>query len=125
MPWHSLSSGLDDLERRGRWGRAAAQASARPDPPPPAPPAPSPRVQPTATPTPTPTPKRRTTNRRAPAGRVTPARQEPREGVERVVIYLSKEQTAWIRERQIEALWAGKRVSASKLLRDLMDRVMS
>jgi hypothetical protein len=49
----------------------------------------------------------------------------PDDGVERVVIYLSKEQTAWIRERQIEALRAGKRVSTSKLVRDLLDRAMS
>lgn len=73
-----------------------------------------------------PAPGRMATPRRsAPARRRAPARQEPEEGVERVVIYLSKEQTAWIRERQIEALRAGKRISTSKLLRDLMDRVMS
>ena len=117
-----MSSGLDDLERRGRWGRPAASASARSIPPPPALPAPSPPIQPTSTPAPK---RRAATNRRAPARRPAPARQEPEEGVERVVIYLSKEQTAWIRERQIEALRAGKRISTSKLLRDLMDRAMS
>jgi hypothetical protein len=48
---------------------------------------------------------------------------ERRLGV-RVVIYLSPEQTAWIRERQIEGLRAGKRVTTSKLIREIMDRAM-
>jgi hypothetical protein len=72
------------------------------------------------------TPKRRAPSvRKASPRRPSAARQVAEEGVERVVIYLSREQTAWIRERQIDALRAGKRVSTSKLLRDLMDRAMS
>jgi hypothetical protein len=41
-----------------------------------------------------------------------------------VVIYLSPEQTAWIRERQIEGLRAGKRVTTSKLIRELLEQAM-
>jgi hypothetical protein len=50
--------------------------------------------------------------------------ETPAGGVERVVIYLTPEQTAWIRERQIEGLRAGKRVTTSKLVRELLDRAM-
>jgi len=53
-----------------------------------------------------------------------PVPETPAVRVERVVIYLSPEQTAWIRERQIEGLRAGKRVTTSKLVRDLLDRAM-
>ncbi len=41
-----------------------------------------------------------------------------------MVIYLSPRQTAWIRERQIDALRSGKSLSTSKLIRDLMDRAI-
>jgi hypothetical protein len=103
-----MSSGLDELERRGRWGRNAPPAARQPEAAVRAKPAPKPAA------------------RAAKAGSPAP-KPEPGAspgGVERVVIYLSPEQTAWIRERQIEALQAGKRVSTSKLIRELMDRAM-
>jgi hypothetical protein len=104
-----LSSGLDELERRGRWGRQAAAGPSEP--------LPAERAVPKRKPSPTPTagarPKAKVAPEPAPAG------------VERVVVYLSRAQTAWIRERQIEALRAGKRISTSKLIRELMDRAMS
>jgi len=70
-----------------------------------------------------PKPKSKAATIRRPAPKAVP--EATPTGVERVVIYLSPGQTAWIRERQIEALRAGKRVSTSKLIRDLMDRSMS
>jgi hypothetical protein len=106
-----MSSGLDELERRGRWGRS--------DPPTPRPPDPS------APPlSPEPPPKARSKPSQPRRRRPKPAVATSPAGVERVVIYLSPEQTAWIRERQIEALRAGKRVTTSKLIRELMDRAM-
>lgn len=104
-----MSSGLDDLERRGRWSRNV--------PPVPRQPAPRERKKSTSEPRSTAAAARRTAPEAVPA--TAPA------GVERVVLYLSRAQTAWIRERQIEALRAGKRISTSKLIRDLMDRAMS
>lgn len=103
-----MSSGLDELERRGRWGRNAPGASRQPDTADRAQPAPKLKAKAVS------------------ARRSTPkAAADPSSGgVERVVIYLSAEQTAWIRERQIEALGAGKRVTTSKLIRELMDRAM-
>ena len=109
-----MSSGLDDLERRGRWGRNAT-------PPQPRPPQPRP-PQPERTKA-TPKPRSKVAASRRPAGEALP--EAASTGVERVVIYLSPEQTAWIRERQIEALRAGRRISTSKLIRALMDRAMS
>ena len=103
-----MSSGLDELERRGRWGRNTPPAARQPE------------AAERAKPAPKPVPRAVRARRAAP-------KQEPEAapgGVERVVIYLSPEQTAWIRERQIEALRAGKRVSTSKLVRELMDRAM-
>ena len=71
----------------------------------------------------TPEPKSKPATIRRPASKAVPVAAKT--GVERVVIYLSPGQTAWIRERQIEALRAGKRVSTSKLIRELLDRSMS
>lgn len=105
-----MSSGLDELERRGRWGRQDATGTGTP---------PSAERR----------PPRRKPSRTPVAGTARPkakAAPDPAPGgVERVVIYLSRAQTAWIRERQIEALRTGKRVSTSKLIRELMDRAMS
>jgi hypothetical protein len=119
-----MSSGLDELERRGRWGRNAPPAPRPPTPPTSRPPA---RAEPAEAQIKVPTrvpprPKLKT----APAQRAAtkPIPEAPATGVERVVIYLSPEQTAWIRERQIEGLRAGKRVTTSKLVRDLLDRAM-
>ena len=103
-----MSSGLDELERRGRWGRNAPAASRQPDTADRAQPAPKPKAKAV----------------RARRAVLKPAQNAASGGVERVVIYLSPEQTAWIRERQIEALRAGKRVTTSKLIRELMDRAM-
>ena len=104
-----MSSGLDDLERRGRWSRNA--------PPVPRQPARMERRKATSE------PKSKAAAIRRPAPKAVP--EAAPTNVERVVIYLSPGQTAWIRERQIEALRAGKRVSTSKLIRELMDRAMS
>ena len=103
-----MSSGLDELERRGRWGRNAPPAARQPESADHAKPAPKPAA--------------RSVKARRAASKPEP--EAPPGGVERVVIYLSPEQTEWIRERQIEALRAGKRVSTSKLIRELMDRAM-
>jgi hypothetical protein len=114
-----MSSGLDELERRGRWGRTDPPAPPQPDPPaprqpdPPGPPGPA-----------QPSPKTRSMPRQPRRRASKPAPATSAGGVERVVIYLSPAQTAWIRERQIEALRAGKRVTTSKLIRELMDRAM-
>lgn len=106
-----MSSGLDELERRGRWGRAVSPQ------PPPSEPA---KARASAT-----MAKSAPATKRRPKSQPKSQPKPEAEGVERVVVYLSREQTAWIRERQIEALRAGKRVSASRLLRELMDRAMS
>jgi hypothetical protein len=103
-----MSSGLDELERRGRWGRNAPPASRQSDTAERAEAVPKPRAKAVSA--------RRSALKPIPVAG--PA------GVERVVIYLSPDQTAWIRERQIEALKAGKRVTTSKLIRELMDRAM-
>ncbi len=108
-----MSSGLDELERRGRWGRTDPVQQAQPNPPS----APA-RLAPRATPK---------TPPKAPRARPTTPKPLPASapgGVERVVIYLSPEQTAWIRERQIDGLRAGKRITTSKLIRELLDRAM-
>lgn len=105
-----MSSGLDELERRGRWGRQESTGSGNP---------PSAERRPPRR-KPSQTPVVGTARSKAKA-----AADTAPGGVERVVIYLSREQTAWIRERQIEALRTGKRVSTSKLIRELMDRAMS
>ena len=104
-----MSSGLDDLERRGRWSRNALSVPRQPAQMERGKPTPEPKLKPAAI------------RRRAPKA----VPEAAPTGVERVVIYLSPGQTAWIRERQIEALRAGKRVSTSKLIRELMDRAMS
>lgn len=125
-----MSSGLDELERRGRWGRNEPPASRQADPLVASAPKPKPSSKPA------PQDRARAGSRagskaaqvRRPKSQSVPepSSQAPsgHRAVERVVIYLSAEQTAWIRERQIEALRAGKRVTTSKLLRDLMDRAM-
>ncbi|HEY8736604.1 MAG TPA: hypothetical protein VIO62_06120 [Candidatus Dormibacteraeota bacterium] len=41
------------------------------------------------------------------------------------MVYLSPAQTEWIRQQQIDALRKRKRVSASQLIRDLLDRALS
>jgi hypothetical protein len=105
------ADGLDDLERRGRW---SAQPRSQPTPQL-APKAIEPtRVEPTA-----PTkPIRRKSAAKAPT---IPKKSR----VERVVLYLSQAQTEWIREQQIEGLRKRKRVSASQLIRDLIDKALS
>jgi len=103
-----MSSGLDELERRGRWGRNAPPASRQPDSAERAKPAPKPARKAV----------------RARRSTLKPASDAAQGGVERVVICLSPDQTAWIRDRQIDALKAGKRVTTSKLIRELMDRAM-
>lgn len=112
-----MSSGLDDLERRGRWGRPGSPdkaAGTGPSPPPPA----------RAAAAPAPSGQRRSA-RKSKAVEVTSEPSSPTEGVERVVVYLTRAQAAWIRERQIEALRSGRRVSTSKLIRDLITAATS
>ena len=113
-----MSSGLDDLEQRGRWGRKPAAVK-----PPPAPNLTNPtrpaESRPEAASSP---PPKSGINRKRSTKAITKAEKE---GVERVVVYLSREQTAWIRDRQIAALRAGKRVSASSLIRELIARALA
>lgn len=104
------SDGLDDLERRGRW-------TGRPRPPT-VPERPASLVEPAKVDRPAP---RKSAPRRAEA----PAPPSSRSRVERVVVYLSPAQTEWIRQQQIDALRKRKRVSASQLIRDLLDRALS
>ena len=104
------SDGLDDLERRRRWtGRPRPQT---------APQRPAAIVEPAKVDRPAP---RRSVPRKAEA----PAPPASKNRVERVVVYLTPAQTEWIREQQIDALRKRKRVSASQLIRDLLDRALS
>lgn len=104
------SDGLDDLERRGRWaGRPRTQS---------APERPAAPVEPGSIERQAP---RKSVRRKAEAK--APSSSKAR--VERVVVYLSQAQTEWIREQQIEALRKRKRVSASQLIRELLDRALS
>jgi len=104
------SDGLGDLERRGRWARRPAAQT-----PPELPAAP---VEPVKVDLSAP---RKSVRRKAEA-KAPPASKAR---VERVVVYLSPAQTEWIRQQQIEALRKRKRVSASQLIRELLDRALS
>jgi hypothetical protein len=104
------TDGLDDLERRGRWAGRPRPQGAPERPTAPVEPAP---IDPPAPPRPA---------RRRAAAKAPPASKAR---VERVVVYLSQAQTEWLREQQIEALRKRKRVSASQLIRDLLDRALA